>query len=255
MKKTNEVVLTNEQERLLDYARSMGFEGIADILENMFKDPKVYESMSFEAKVMACLEREAEYISTAQFNRLFKRSNLRHKFYINDFKPNPDRGYEVNTLRLLSECNYIAKGANIIITGPTGCGKTALAEAAGVEAISRGNTVMFTSGADLAEKLQEMGSDSFLRFKNRMKSINLLIIDDWGLEKMSDTAIARLKGIADVRYGKWATIFTTQVKKQGIVSMIDESPIRDAIEDRWFRSAIEIGLKGDSCRGTIEEMK
>ena len=81
-------------------------------------------------------------------------------------------------------------------------------------------------------------------------------LDDYGLTRVPDNIVCALTEIADVRYGMGSTIITTQLRKKALKSVIDESPIRDALADRLFRDCdIEITLKGTSWRGSNEELK
>lgn len=93
------------------------------------------------------------------------------------------------------------------------------------------------------------------RFIDKLRRIRLVIIDDYGLTKISDSVVSGLNEIADARYGIGSTIITSQLKKKALKSVIDESPIRYAIADRLFRDCDwEITLKGNAWRGSADEL-
>lgn len=194
--------------------------------------------------------------SHLKFNRLFRNSKLRNKFYINQFVPNPSRVLESSTLLMLKDGDFIDKGINIVISGMTGTGKTALATATTVEAMQKGYSVVFYRFNDLMTIINSKDQQSFCRFRDRIKNIRLLIIDDYGLTRVPNNIVCALTEIANVRYGMGSTIITTQLRKKALKSVIDESPIRGALAVRLFRDCdIEITLKGTSWRGSNEELK
>ena len=131
-----------------------------------------------------------------------------------------------------------------------------LAKATAVETMRKGNSAMFFKMSDLSCFIEAKDKFALSRFVDKLRRIRLLIIDDYGLTKISDAVGAALMDIADVRYGIGSTIITSQLKKKGLMSVIDESPIRDALADRLFRDCDwEITLKGASWRGNNEEIK
>lgn len=131
-----------------------------------------------------------------------------------------------------------------------------MATATAVEAMKKGHSAMFYRMNELACQIESKDKPALSRFIEKLRKIKLLIIDDYGLTKLSDTVVAGLNEIADVRYGIGSTIITSQLKKKGLKSVIDESPIRDALADRLFRECDwEITLKGDSWRGNNEEIR
>lgn len=131
-----------------------------------------------------------------------------------------------------------------------------LAKATAVETMRKGNSAMFFKMRDLSCIIEAKDKFALSRFVDKLRRIRLLIIDDYGLTKISDAVVAALMDIADVRYGIGSTIITSQLKKKGLMSVIDESPIRDAFADRLFRDCDwEITLKGASWRGNNEEIK
>ena len=144
----------------------------------------------------------------------------------------------------------------MVISGPTGTGKTALATAAGVEALQKGYTVAFYRMSDFCALIESKDPIGLARFRKRLKNVKCLILDDYGLTTLSDKVVAELNEIADVRYGLGSTIITSQLKKNGLKTLIAKSPIRDALADRLFRASdIEITLSGASWRGSANELK
>lgn len=252
---TKNVLLLTPQKELLQKAHDLKLEGVVNELYEQFTNPELFTDLSFEERVERCLDEQSNVVAINKFNSLFKRSRLRHRRYIREFAPNPARGLDANILLMLKDCDYIRRGINIVISGLTGTGKTALATATATEAMSLGYSVMFYRMADLIAIIQSKDALGISRFKERLRAIKLLIIDDYGLTKIPDQVVACLNEIADSRYGVGSTLITTQLKKKSLISVIDESPIRDALADRLFRDTdLEITLKGNSWRGSVEEL-
>lgn len=110
--------------------------------------------------------------------------------------------------------------------------------------------------SDLSCIIEAKDKFALSRFVDKLRRIRLLIIDDYGLTKISDAVVAALMDIADVRYGIGSTIITSQLKKEGLMSVIDESPIRDALADRLFRDCDwEITLKELHGEATMKKLK
>lgn len=252
---SNQVVLLKSQKQLLEQARKLKLDGIVNELEEQFSTPNLFTDMPLEERLKRCFDRQLDVASIAKFNSLFRKSKIRSKLYIRQFRPDPGRGLDADLLLMLKEGDFIDKGINIIISGPTGTGKTALASAAGVEAMSKGHSVLFFRMNDLITIIENKDKLGLARFKERLKRIKLLIIDDYGLTTLSDNAVNGLMEIADIRYAIGSTIFTTQLKKKSLLSVVDRSPIRDALGDRLFRECDkEIVLLGESWRGSNEEL-
>lgn len=252
----NNTILTSIQIDLLKKFDELKLNGFATELKEQFTTPNLFAELSLEERLSRCCDNQANFANITKFNSLYRASKVRNKFYIRQFVPNPSRGLDANTLLMLKEGDFIDQGINIIISGATGTGKTALASATAVEAMKRGLSVMFFRMSDLITIIENKDLQGLSRFKERLKRIKLLIIDDYGLTKFSDKVVNALIDIADIRYGNCSTIFTTQLKKKSMISVIDLCPVRDALADRLFRECdLEIILKGSSWRGTTSEFK
>ena len=249
-------VLLPEQRELIALAQRLELDGVVDELYEQFGSPEMYTDMTFEDKLKRCLESHEEHVAHKRFNKLFRNSRVRKRIYLKQFAPDPSRGFESTMLLKLKDCDYNNKGINIVISGASGTGKTALACAAAVEAMSKGYSVMFYRFNDFMTMVNSKDGPSFIRFRDRIKNIDLIVFDDWGLSKIPDNIVCALNEIAECRYGIGSTIITSQLGKNSLKKVIDPSPIRDALADRLMRdSDMEITLKGASWRGTNEEIK
>ena len=249
------IVLLPEQRDVLQNLTELKLDGFKREIEEQDCDACLFKDMTFEQRLNRCLSAQIEYSSNNRFRRLLQNSKIKNKLYIRQFSANEKRGLTADTLLMLKDCDYLKKGINIIISGLTGTGKTALASAAAVEAMQKGYSALFFRMNELSTIIEAKDRVSLARFIDKLRRISLILIDDYGLLKINDNVVSALNEIAEARYGIGSTIITTQLKKKSLKSVIDESPIRDALSDRLFRDCdIEITLHGASWRGTSEEI-
>ena len=207
-------VMTEQQQLVCSKAEKCGLQGFCIELSDQFSSPELYSSLSFEDRVNQCLDRELDNMSVKKFNNLYRNSRIDRRIYLDSVKPDPAQGIDANFLRILKECNYITAITNIILMGGTGVGKTTLAFAAAVEAMQKGFSVLYYRMNELSVKLEDL--DEYNRLKKKIRNVRLLIIDDWGLEQITETAVVRLNEIVAVRYNRGPIIFTTQLTKENL---------------------------------------
>ena len=236
--------LMNEvQKQIISDTIKCRFGGFALELVDMFCKPAIFSGMSFEERLCRCLERQQKVMETSRFERMYRESKLPGKIYMNTIRPEPERGI---TQELLLK---------IIFSGNSGVGKTTLAVATATEALLKGFSVMYFSMNELAAMLELKDKIDFIKFRDKLENINLLICDDYGQEMLSDPVIIRLKEIADKRYGKGSTIFTTHLKQDALGTVSRESPVLSAMLNRLFRpSDMYVTITGESWRGSPNEL-
>jgi len=150
---------------------------------------------------------------------------------------------------MLIKGDWITKHENLAIIGPTGAGKSLLACALGHKACRDDRSVLYTRLPRLIDDLALAKGDG--RIAARMKSlarVDLLILDDWGLEPLNGNARHHLLEILEDRYGHRSTLVTSQLPVARWHEMIGDPTYADAILDRLVHNAHRIELTGDSMR-------
>ncbi len=187
-----------------------------------------------------------------RYNRRLTRSTMQAKFRYKASleQVNYDHGrVDKNQILRLSECDFIKKKENIIITGSTGIGKSFLASAIGHKACSMGFRVLYQHHSKIFAKLKIAKADgTYLKELAKIERQHLLLIDDFGLTPLDAQSRATLMEIMEDRHGKSSTIITSQLPVSKWYEVIGEQTIADAILDRLVHDSHRIEMKGESLR-------
>jgi len=184
-----------------------------------------------------------------KLKRLIKRANFRYQATIEEVDFTINRNLDKNFMLRLSRCDWIEKHQNIIFTGPTGCGKSFISSALGFQACIHGFKVGYYASSRLFTHLKLSEADgSHLKEMSRLAKLDLLIIDDFGLERLDSSKRLLLLQIIEDRHGRKSTVFVSQLPVTKWHEIIGDATIADAICDRIIHSAHQINLKGESVR-------
>ncbi len=161
----------------------------------------------------------------------------------------PQRPIDKALLRQLATGRWIAEHHNVVVTGPTGTGKTFVACALAHQACRTGSRVLYRRVPRLFEELTLAHADgSYTRLLARFARMDVLVLDDWGLAPLRDQDRRDLLEIFDDRYGTRSTILTSQLEVEHWHDQLGEATVADAICDRLLHNAHRIALKGPSWR-------
>jgi DNA replication protein DnaC len=194
---------------------------------------------------------QAEYNHRESRNALqkIKNSKLNRLPAMEDFDFEFSRNMTKAQVRELYALTWLDQSRALIITGPTGIGKTFIAEAIGHHVCQRKKSVLFVGMSDLLEQQSiAHASGSYLKFKAKIAKYDLLILDDLGLRKLSTQEAHDFCEILKERQGKKAIIITTQLPIKNWPEILEDPVIADAIIDRLQHTSVKINLKGPSYR-------
>lgn len=178
-----------------------------------------------------------------------KTSKLRYNAVIQEVICSAKRNFSKEDLLTLSDCSFIKRSQNLLITGKTGCGKSYLACALGRQACYLGLRTLYLSMNKFIEKIGQSRIDgSFLKVINQIEKNNLIIFDDFGLQPLETNSRLALLQIMEDCYERKAVIVTSQLPVSKWHDYIGEPTIADAIMDRLVSNANRIELEGDSLR-------
>lgn len=194
---------------------------------------------------------EAEILSRLH-NRTelyLRMSKLRYDAVLEQVYCTSDRNLSTESIAVISDCSFVKRAENILITGATGCGKSYLACAIGRQACAFGFKTLYFSMSKFLEKITLCKLEgTLLKFLSHIEKAHLIILDDFGLHPLDANSRLAILQILEDRYGKKSMIITSQLPVSDWYEYIEESTIADAIMDRLTGNAHRFDLKGASLR-------
>ena len=210
------------------------------------------QSLSLAESLLLMADREILAREDRRLQRLLKVAKLRYpQACVQEIDYKQSRDFNQQQLRALTHCEWVTKAHNVIFIGPTGVGKSYFACALGHQACQHMMTVKYFRVARLVEMLRLSHADgSYQKNLEQLARIQLLILDDWGIDQLERQARRDLLEVLEDRSEKSATIITTQLPVEQWHSFIGDDTIADAICDRLVNTAYKITITGESMRKT-----
>jgi DNA replication protein DnaC len=196
------------------------------------------------------LDREQARRGTRRFQSRLRAANLRHgNACMEDVDYRTPRGLDRALFQSLDGTDWIEQHRSVLITGPCGVGKSWLACALGHAASRADRTVLYHRLPRLFADLElARGDGRFDRLFRKIARVDLLILDDWGPERLTAPQRRDLMEIVEERYGRRSTIVTSQLPVGTWHEVVGEPTFADAILDRLVHNAYRIALDGPSLR-------
>jgi DNA replication protein DnaC len=220
--------------------RALKLLGFATALEEQTTRPGM-QNLGFEERLAMLVEREVHLREERKRVRLLQRAKLKYaQASIEDLDARPGRGIDRPALTALATSGWVTRGDTLLLTGPTGVGKTWLACALAQHACR---------GGHLAEELGALhASGGFARWLQALARTDVLVLDDWGVAGVDAMMRSDLLAVIDDRAAHKATIITTQLPVDHWHDWLGDATIADAILDRLMQRLQRIDLTGESMR-------
>lgn len=232
-------------ERLL----ALGLPGMARAFQDQRASPDL-SALSFEERVGIMVDREAAERDTKRLTARLKFAALRQDACVEDIDLRTPRGLDRALLARLVAGDWIDRHQNLLISGPTGIGKSWLGCALGHKACRDGRSVIYHRVPRLFEALAlARGDGRHARMLKAIARIDLLILDDWGLSVLNHNQRIELLEILEDRSERGSTLVTSQVPVEQWHEVIGDNPtLGDAILDRLIHNAHRLAMTGESMR-------
>ena len=235
-------------EQTIAVLNSMKLFGMAQSLPQRLADPKQAELSHAEFAALLAQD-EKMHRDNRRLARLLKNAKLRQQAAVEDIDYRHPRGLVRQAMMELANGEWITAGRNVLITGPTGVGKSYIACALGNLAARAGHPVLYTRAPRLFESLhQARGDGSHLKTLTRMGKVQVLIIDDFLITPLAAAERKDFLEIIEDRYASTATVITSQCPLKDWHEAIGDPTLADAICDRLMHNAYKFELRGDSIR-------
>lgn len=232
----------------LDKLRVLKLPGMAKAFEEQLASSD-YEHLSFEERLGLLVDREATERENRRLQSRLKQAKLRQTACMEDIDYHHPRGLDRSLMRSLSTCRWMKDHLNILISGPTGAGKSFIACALGHRACLEGFKVLYFRAPRLFPDLAlARGDGRYSKLMSSMAKAHLLVVDDWGLSVLADQERRDLLEILEDRHGIHSTIMASQLPVEHWHEVIGNPTLADAILDRLVHSAYRINLNGGSMR-------
>lgn len=231
--------------------------GMAQAFQEQLAKP--LPDLDFESRLGILVEREWYLRENRRLKRRLGQAKLQQTASVEDIDFKHPRGLNKSNILELARGQWIRQHLNLLITGPTGCGKTFLACAFAHKACLTGFTSRYYRLPRLWHELKVAKADgTYTQWLSQLAKIDILILDDWGLVAPDDEQRRDLLEMLDDRYQQRSTIITSQLPTTHWHEHLNDATLADAILDRLLHNAVRLELKGDSLRksqNTLQEEK
>jgi DNA replication protein DnaC len=232
----------------LEQLRQLGLAGMARAFEELADNTRCAE-LDHAEWLGLLLDREVADRQDRRLRARLRYARLRHNAAVEDVDYRTARGLDRTLFQKLAQGLWIKEQHNLIIIGPSGVGKSWLACALGHRACRDNLSVLYQRMPRLFSDLAlARGDGRYARLMRALGGVKLLILDDWGLEPLTAEQRHDLLEIVEDRYGRGATLITSQVPVDRWHDLIGDPTLADAILDRVVHNAHRIQLRGESLR-------
>ena len=223
---------------------------MATALAEQLGSPQV-EALSFEERLGLLVDRELTERHSRQLTNRLRRARLRHAACVEDIDFRQPRGLDKDLVLSLADGRWIRDHLNLLVTGPAGVGKTWISCALTHSACRLGYSASYRRLPRLLTELAIARADGrYAKLLASLAKTSVLVIDDWGVSKLSAENRRDLLEIIEDRHGLRSTIVTSQLPVEKWHAVIGDPTLADAILDRLVHNAYQLNLRGESMRKT-----
>ena len=226
----------------------MKINGMAEAYQEQRASANIAD-LSFDERFAMLVERQWMWRENRALTTRLAYAKLKQSAVIEDLDYRKSRGLSRAQINQLSTCDWLQHHQNVIVTGAAGCGKTYVACALAHRACRQGYRALYFYAPKLFRALTTAQADGSLpKLLQKIAKAPLLIVDDWGIAKISDLQYQQFLELLDDRHGTGATLVTSQMPVEVWHEAMPDPTVADAILDRLIHNAHRIELGGESMR-------
>jgi DNA replication protein DnaC len=232
----------------LDKLQILHFYGMLKALQEQMQMTDI-DQLAFEERLGLLVDREMTERENRRYKNRLSKARLRQQACLEDVDLHQKRGLDKALIMQLATCQWVKEAGNVLIIGPTGVGKTYLACALAHKACQQGYAALYFRMPRLLQELEIAKADGrYAKILKNLAKADLLLIDDWGLQKFAKEQSHDLLEILEDRHSLKSTLITSQLPIDHWHEIIADPTLADAIMDRLVHNAYRINLKGESMR-------
>jgi DNA replication protein DnaC len=208
-----------------------------------------FRELDFEERFAQLLQSELAYRQQQRLSQRLRWARLPQPATVEDLDTRTPRGLDKRVMAKLITLDWLDSHLNVLITGPTGIGKSFFATALAHQACRQDIATRYYRLPRLAEELDRAAAQhKKSAFFKQLARVKLLVLDDFGLTPLAEETKRDLLEIMDDRYNKASTLITSQLPVEKWHLYLNDPTLADAILDRLVHNAYRLNLKGDSMR-------